>query len=641
MKKILYPVIVLLLIASFQSYAQIVGDNCFLQGSFVEIGINDCGAYGSNGAPPSGYHYNVTSGLGFTADSDMDGWTTGSPDYCGDYFVPGSPVEGWQIQIGSSVYTNTDQYCWTSEIPGEITDYTYASGVYTGVWEGEISSHDLQITQTTQLPEDALYFVTRILLCNTSTTETIYDLYYMRNVDPDQDEPWSFDFTTYNEIIYNPPTDPDALVTSEGLTYGCFLGLGAKDPNARVTYGCFSTTDGTPEDVWYGNPVCTWSDGYSLSGSNTNDCANSISIYVDSIEPGECRCIAFAYILNVDDLDEALDATLSSIGATADGDDISTSGEVSICPFDTTELAILNGEDYEWTWTPSDGLNTNNNDTVYASPEVTTTYQIVGIGICGEVERDITVVVLEPPVANAGVDTGLCHDASITLDGSGGETYEWQPPVYLDDETLEDPTVISPLTDIYYYLEVTDINGCKDTDMVYIDLWDIPEVDAGSDKVMTIGTFTQLNATGAETYEWTPAETLSDGSVYNPYAYPEDTIMYWVTGTDENGCIATDSVSVFVIDPVSILSPNIFTPNNDNLNDYYIPTVDGLGELTAYQIYDRWGVLVYDWIEGERGWDGTYQGKLQEIGTYIVVITAKDYTKNIDVYKTVNVILMR
>ncbi|MBC8048415.1 MAG: gliding motility-associated C-terminal domain-containing protein [Fimbriimonadaceae bacterium] len=635
MNKFLLVVFTLLFMPLSQLSAQLVGGDAFLKGTYVEVGINNCGAYGSGDNPPGGYHPNPTFALGFVADSDQDGWDIGSPDYCGDYFVPGSPVEGWQIQIGSSVYTNTDQSCWTSEIPGEVTGYSYGSGIYTGVWEGEISSHDLGITQTTTLPEDALYFVTRILLCNNGT-DTIEDVYYMRNVDPDQDQPWSGDFTTDNEVIYQPPTDPDALVISEGLTYGCFLGLGAKDPNARVSYGNFSTTDGTPEEVWEGTG------GYYSSGSLNGDIANSISIYVDKILPGECRCIAFAYILNIDDLDEALDATLSSIGATADGADISTSGTTYICPGDTTQLAILNGEDYEWTWTPIDGLNSNNNDTVYASPEVTTTYTIVGNGICGEVERELTVVVWEPPVASAGIDTGVCHEESITLDGSGGETYLWQPPVYLDDETSENPTVESPLTDMYYYLEVTDINGCKDTDMVYVELYPIPDVDAGSDKVMALNTFTQLYASGAETYEWTPAETLSDGFVYNPYAYPDDTIMYYVTGTDENGCTHTDSVTVFVIDPVFIVSPNIFTPNFDNINDKYIPSVEGLGELIDFQIYSRWGAMVYDWNVGDlHGWDGTYEGKIQEVGTYIVLITARDVIKNVELQKTVNVILMK
>lgn len=108
MKHLHKLLILLFVLNTIATKAQIVGANAFMKGDFVEVGINACGAYGSNAAPPAGYHPNVFSGMGFVADSDMDGWASGSPNYCGDYFVPGSPVEGWQIQIGGAVYTNTD-----------------------------------------------------------------------------------------------------------------------------------------------------------------------------------------------------------------------------------------------------------------------------------------------------------------------------------------------------------------------------------------------------------------------------------------------------------------------------------------------------------------------------------------------------
>ena len=74
-----------------RTQAQIVGTNAFMQGDFVEIGVNQCGAYGSSGAAPAGYHPTMVSyALGFVADDDMDGWVGGTfPPYCGDYFLPG------------------------------------------------------------------------------------------------------------------------------------------------------------------------------------------------------------------------------------------------------------------------------------------------------------------------------------------------------------------------------------------------------------------------------------------------------------------------------------------------------------------------------------------------------------------------
>lgn len=68
-----------LLILSISTKAQIVGVNCFMKGNLVEVGVNECGAYGSNALPPAEYHPNVGTGLGFIADSNEPGWEEGSP----------------------------------------------------------------------------------------------------------------------------------------------------------------------------------------------------------------------------------------------------------------------------------------------------------------------------------------------------------------------------------------------------------------------------------------------------------------------------------------------------------------------------------------------------------------------------------
>ena len=123
-KKSLLQVAIILLIGINSGYGQIIGSNCFLKGNYVEVGVNQCGAYGSNESPPGDYHETTPfTGLGFVADPGEDGWDVGDPVFCGDYFVPGSPVEGWQVQIGATTYTNTDQSCGGAEIPGSITDH--------------------------------------------------------------------------------------------------------------------------------------------------------------------------------------------------------------------------------------------------------------------------------------------------------------------------------------------------------------------------------------------------------------------------------------------------------------------------------------------------------------------------------------
>ncbi len=63
---------------------------------------------------------------------------------------------------------------------------------------------------------------------------------------------------------------------------------------------------------------------------------------------------------------------------------------------------------------------------------------------------------------------------------------------------------------------------------------------------ITQGSPTQLNATGATTYKWSPGTGLSSISVSNPVAAPQVTTIYTVTGTTAAGCTGKDTVKVTV-----------------------------------------------------------------------------------------------
>ncbi|KRP08234.1 MAG: hypothetical protein ABR94_06225 [Sphingobacteriales bacterium BACL12 MAG-120802-bin5] len=143
------------------------------------------------------------------------------------------------------------------------------------------------------------------------------------------------------------------------------------------------------------------------------------------------------------------------------------------------------------------------------------------------------------------------------------------------------------------------------------------------------------------TYEWTPAESLSNPLVYNPIASPEDTTVYYLTGYDEFGCVGYDSVTVFVQDPVYIVSPNAFTPNGDDLNDFFRPVIIGPGTLLDFQVFNRWGEMVYQWNGVDRGWDGYFAGKEAEIGTYLINVRALDDLTGKELTDVGSVVLMR
>lgn len=707
---------VLLLLTVFvapAAFSQLVGTDVFLQGNFHQVGLSQCGVYGSNNPPfatmgPFGpYFPTEAGGLGFVADADEDGWTVGpGNDYCGDYFVPGSPVEGWSINIpGYTALINTDQPCNSYDIPGSITSFVDAGAVQTAVWEGTATfpgGETVDIIQTTIMPTDKLYFVTQLTFCNTGTVP-ITDFYYSRNVDPDNDQPWSGSFVTFNEVVSQPPMDPEALVTAEGTTFGCFIGMGARDTMARVTFNNFNTGD--PIDVW------NFTGGYIGSGTQNADQAISIAYRALSIDTGECVCFAFAYILDEDDLDDALDAT-TSVGVLADGIDISSTAEVVICgPEDSTVLELLGPDEFEWTWTPPIGLSTDTGSVVVAAPDTTTVYTAVGVSEnCGTAFREITVIVETGFLGvDAGEDKFICPGESVVLDGSGAFSYSWDPPTGLDNPNASNPVASPSVTTTYYLTGLTE-TGCPGSDSTTVTVWDLPTVTidpVGATVDICIGSSTVLTASGAVDYVWSPADGLdvtigesvtaspevtttytvvgTDANgcentstitvVVNPlpiadagaditidivnndvavltatggvsYTWtpitgiqppsdpnqasisvqPEDTTTYIVMVTDANGCVSFDSVTVNVIGDYEVYLPTAFSPNNDGQNDIYRPYIIGQSAdrgLVRWEIYNRWGELVYSATDQFAGWNGEFKGTQQDMGSYVVIVLSR------------------
>ena len=135
----------------------------------------------------------------------------------------------------------------------------------------------------------------------------------------------------------------------------------------------------------------------------------------------------------------------------------------------------------------------------------------------------------------------------------------------------------------------------------------------------------QLSASGALHYLWQPTTTLSDPSIADPQASPAEQTTYMVTGTDANGCVDTDTVTVKIstLNRSPNLLPTAFSPNNDGLNDCFGIKGWGLVQQLDMAIYNRWGEMVFHSNDPGRCWDGKYKGENQPIGVYIYVVTAK------------------
>ncbi len=144
------------------------------------------------------------------------------------------------------------------------------------------------------------------------------------------------------------------------------------------------------------------------------------------------------------------------------------------------------------------------------------------------------------------------------------------------------------------------------------------------------GKSVHLAASGGASYEWTPAQWLTDPLIPNPIASPEKTILYTVEVTDSIGCVIVGAVQVII--ETNAFIPNLFTPNQDQRND--VLKIYGLEEVShfTFMIYNRSGNLVYESSDinevTTQGWDGTKKGKPQPNGVYYWKITGAYKNEN-------------
>jgi gliding motility-associated-like protein len=134
-------------------------------------------------------------------------------------------------------------------------------------------------------------------------------------------------------------------------------------------------------------------------------------------------------------------------------------------------------------------------------------------------------------------------------------------------------------------------------------------------------------STNADGYLWTFSETPTTYTTTNVSHTYSASGAYTVTlvAMNLNGCSTISNYSFRLADSSGITLPNFFTPNADGTNDVFKPIARGLSSLKV-SIYNRFGILVYNWDTVNGFWDGyTTSGILCESGTYFCVLEATGF----------------
>jgi gliding motility-associated-like protein len=246
---------------------------------------------------------------------------------------------------------------------------------------------------------------------------------------------------------------------------------------------------------------------------------------------------------------------------------------------------------------------------------------------------NMTVNVFGSPQALIDFEDGSCfgsNDGYIVVEGFGGTgTYEFD--VNGQVNTTGEFYDLSPGD---YTVIVSDGNDCTYEEVINIEEPADGSVSASGSTLIGEGETSSLslNTTNIpdnliDSIVWTENGNVvcsSPGTnCLNYDAMPETDALYCATIYYNGGCTTEDCIEVRIQVVKKVFIPNVFSPNNDGVNDRFIIYADqSVVGLTYLRVYSRWGELMYEAEDltpndESKGWDGTYKGKVVNPGVYV------------------------
>jgi gliding motility-associated-like protein len=172
-------------------------------------------------------------------------------------------------------------------------------------------------------------------------------------------------------------------------------------------------------------------------------------------------------------------------------------------------------------------------------------------------------------------------------------------------------------------------NGCSNTltltDLVCVYPQPIASFNTTTDVISSDNPTLNVTNTsvGAVDFIWNYGNGVTETSVFQPDGITytgdiEPEYIITLIAISENGCIDSTYRVIKVRDELLIFAPNTFIPDGDGLNDIWFPVITAGIEENTYDliIVNRWGEVIFQSREVGTGWDGTYQGKECQDGTY-------------------------
>ena len=332
---------------------------------------------------------------------------------------------------------------------------------------------------------------------------------------------------------------------------------------------------------------------------------------------------------------------------------LNISNDTTICPYldAVNSVATIggNGGPYNYVWVDDNGANIGNTSSLNVTPIDGFTYYYVTVTDNCETPSQIDSLLVDwydlPTVTFDSDTNNGCYPVQVyfynTTNISQVASCDWDLGNGFSSTNTD--TVINTYANpgIYnVFLEVTSPEGCINDTTFYnfIEIYDYPTAGFISNpnpgSILTPKVqFSDSSSSDVVFFEWTFYDStyslVGTSNDQNPTFIFSNTIEqdYPVELYVENQYGCSDSIfGVQVIQgQYAFYMPNSFTPNGDGLNDYFYPIADKVDFSNyQFQVFNRWGEVVFSSMDLTERWDGTFKGQPAIADAYLWTINLKN-----------------
>ena len=370
-------------------------------------------------------------------------------------------------------------------------------------------------------------------------------------------------------------------VISSTLDTICSLDTALLTPSGAITY-TWSPVIGLVDSQGVLTAQLLASTTFLLTGTDANNCANSLTVPVIVNQLPQIQLL---------------------------------SNQSQYCQGDVVNLNASGGITYLW-----NEFSGNGNAQSFTA-QVSSMYFITGIDANSCSSSDSISIVVNPnPNLTISPNQEICEGEIASISVSGANSYQWSP------QGSGSQSYFTPNSTTVYIVIGTDFNNCASEVITTITVHPKPTASFTANPLITTSDAPQItflnNSIGADLQVF----STGDGTVLDQldtqleYTYPFSEASYlaslWVQ--NQFGCLDSTTLVIQIKGDEIFYVPNTFTPDGDEHNHIFYPIFTSGFDPANFQmeIYNRWGELIFESLNAEKGWDGFFNGSECPDGTY-------------------------